>query len=268
MQRAIGLRRRAGVLHAAEDEVGYGDLRVARVRIGHADSPFERLDHLRRLAERTFPVVFAAREARNKRPGRRCAPPSPARPRRTVRRPSSSDTYCAASSWCSERRFVALVSALHAARRCRARTSPSDDDRRRRALLLGRIIEAREPIPRVLVLALRPEVGYFFGMLRRGLDKKQPGSGFDGAIGDGYCSALAWSNRHRQLDLELTVTCRNLEAGSTRRISRSTASSVKRETGSSSARTVSVHTPSSDSFSKSGVTCRSICSTATILSGP
>ena len=47
----------------------------------------------------------------------------------------------------------------------------------------------------------------FSGCSRRGLDKKQPGSGFHGAIGDGYCRALAWCNRHRQLDLELAVAC-------------------------------------------------------------
>ena len=44
-------------------------------------------------------------------------------------------------------------------------------------------------------------------MLRRGLDEKQPGSGFYGAIGDGYFGAPARRNRRRQLDLELIVAC-------------------------------------------------------------
>ena len=100
---------------------------------------------------------------------------------------------------------IALVSALDELAVPEREHPLGHDDRRRRTLLLGRIVEAREPIPRVLVLALRPEMGDFFGMLRRRLDKKQAGPGFYGAIGDGYCGALARCNRNRQLDLELTV---------------------------------------------------------------
>ncbi len=46
VQRAVGLRRRARVLHPAEDEIGDRDLRVARVRVRHADRRLERVDHL------------------------------------------------------------------------------------------------------------------------------------------------------------------------------------------------------------------------------
>src|SRR5579884_360930 len=47
-------------------------------------------------------------------------------------------------------------------------------DRRRGALLLVRIVQARKPEPRVFVLALRPCVAYATGIVLARLDEKQP----------------------------------------------------------------------------------------------
>ena len=59
VKRSIGLRRRCGIFHAAEDKIRNRDLRIARVRIRHADPLFESFDHSRRVAEGPLAVVFA-----------------------------------------------------------------------------------------------------------------------------------------------------------------------------------------------------------------
>ena len=63
VQGAVGLRRRRRILHAAENEIADGDLRVARVRIRRAGAFLERLDHSRR-------VLPKARSPSASRPGR------------------------------------------------------------------------------------------------------------------------------------------------------------------------------------------------------
>jgi hypothetical protein len=59
VERPVGLRRRRGVLHAAEDEVGYRNLRIARVRIRRTGASFEELEHSRRGAKSTLAVLLA-----------------------------------------------------------------------------------------------------------------------------------------------------------------------------------------------------------------
>jgi hypothetical protein len=59
-QDGVGQGRRAGVLHAAEDEVGGEDLGVARIRIGDAELPREQLEHLRGPAQGALGLGLAA----------------------------------------------------------------------------------------------------------------------------------------------------------------------------------------------------------------
>ena len=58
-QHQVGQRRRGGVLHAAEDELGDRDLAVARVGVRHADALGEEVDHLGRAPEAAAGVVLA-----------------------------------------------------------------------------------------------------------------------------------------------------------------------------------------------------------------
>ena len=59
VQRAFGLRRRRRIFHPAENEIADRDLRILGVRVRHADHALEKLDHLRRVAERAARVVLA-----------------------------------------------------------------------------------------------------------------------------------------------------------------------------------------------------------------
>ena len=59
-QHQIGQRRRGGVLHAAEDELGDGDLTVAGVGVGDADALREEVDHLGRAPEAAARVGLAS----------------------------------------------------------------------------------------------------------------------------------------------------------------------------------------------------------------
>ena len=74
-QDQLGQRRRGGVLHAAEDELGDGDLAVARVGVGDADALREEVDHLGRAPEAAARVGLASRrnEVEDVDAGARCA---------------------------------------------------------------------------------------------------------------------------------------------------------------------------------------------------
>ncbi len=62
-ERQIGQRGGAGVLHPAEDELGHGDLAVARVRVGQADLLGEVVDHGAGAGEAAARVGLASRRA-------------------------------------------------------------------------------------------------------------------------------------------------------------------------------------------------------------
>ncbi len=157
-EHAIGQRGRAGVLHAAEDEIGDEDLRVARIRIGDSELGREQLEHLGRARERAFALRFLAALAVVDH--RHVAPPG-------LELGEIADR---------ERDEIAAVRhvepPVHGALRAGGRIGDERTVRQRehrsghgrddlaRRFLVWRI-EAREPVARVLVLALGPGLGRF-----------------------------------------------------------------------------------------------------------
>ena len=207
----VGLRGRCRVLHPAEDEVGDGDLRVARVRIRRSDAPLEELQHLGRRSERTLAVALAARKNvvvdRDFVAARLAARDLDERSRdhrheiRAVRHVLTIAEGSAAV-------FVATIDQLAVAEREHAL---GHHDRRRRRLLLVRVIEAGKPVTRVLVLALRPGMRDLLGVVRPRLDEEQPVARPHDAVSHGKRRCRSRGDRRLEFDLELPLPRRKLQ---------------------------------------------------------
>ncbi len=164
-ERRVGERCRADVLHAAEDEVGDERLRVTGVRVGDARHLAEEREHLRRAAERALQVVLAS--ARPVVLHRDAVP---------LVLDLGEVSHDLAQQVGDVRDGLVPVIGLRAAPGvCRhaLQLTVADADHRFRhrdddlaGLLVVRVVDAGVPVPRVLVLALRPRLQRLIGVIR------------------------------------------------------------------------------------------------------
>ena len=213
VERAVRLRRRARILHAAEDEVGDGDLRVARVRIRNADLLLESFDHLRRVGEGAFAVALVTRQnvvVDGNAVAAGVALLHLDERSRDHRHEVGAVRYVLAIP---EDRVPVLVPPFHQLAVAQRKHPFGNDDRRRRALLLVRVVQAWEPVPRVLILALRPDVRDLFRVFCGRFDEEQAVAGLRRTIGHRKACAFARGNRLLEDDFELTVACAETRRG-------------------------------------------------------
>ncbi len=169
-QHRIGERRRARVLHAAENEIGDEHLRVPRIRIRDAELLREQLEHLRRAGERAFRGVLAA--ALDVEHHRRIAPLG--LDRREVADHERHEIAAVRDVELPVQRALGagrLVGDQRTVRQREHRRRHGDLDLARR--LLVRRVEAREPVARVFVLALRPHLHRLLRIAVIGSDEVQ-----------------------------------------------------------------------------------------------
>ncbi len=157
VQRAFGLRRRRRIFHPAENKIADCDLRILGVRVGHADHALEKLDHLRRVAERAARIVLA--------PGRNVVGD------RRIARTISDQRELTGRQRDQISRMRYLMTPMKGAGLVRGVGRGSNqgavgdrgeffrhcrDDLARRPAV--RVVVARKPVARILVLTLRPRL--------------------------------------------------------------------------------------------------------------
>ena len=192
-EHAIGLRRRRGVLHPTEGEVGDGDLGVSRVGVRDADHAVEEIEHRGGLAEGALAVGFATRqrvvEHRDAVVRLDDLAERPRDHRHQIRR--MRDALLVA-----EHGFAVALDALDELAVGQREDPARDPHGGGGRLLLGWMVETREPRARVGVLALRPDV---LGLV---LDEVHAASRMFELVVDSERERLTGGERCAERDLE------------------------------------------------------------------
>ncbi len=195
----VGQRRRGGVLHAAEDEVGDDDLGVLLVRITHADLLVEEADHRWGAPEGAAGVVLAAGL-------------DVVRHAQAVGRVGHLGEFAGHQRHeighvrhglppVVRARAIGVLAPLHEAavgEREPARGHGREHLGRR---LLVREVEAGEPVARVLVLALRPDLARAVRVALVRQDEVEPAPRV-AAVLHSHGHGLARPQRPAELDVE------------------------------------------------------------------
>ena len=170
-------RRRGRVLHPTEDEVGHDDLRVPAPRVRHAGDLAEVRDHLRRSLERAAPVVLAAAGDQVRDGDVAGVDPDRVGQLRELSGDERHEVARVRLGHPVVEDDVAFDRASLDENAVRERVPPpwhARDDLRRH-LRVGAVV-ARDPVARVLFLALRPHLARAIGVVLVGLEEVEAAS--------------------------------------------------------------------------------------------
>ena len=168
----LGHRRRARVLHPAEDEIADDDLAVLRPGVGHPGDLLEHANHFRRVLKRQLAARHILRLDEVVHVQSVVARLNPAelarRERHDVRRVGPVLVPVEGL------RAVPVLLLLEQPPVREREPCPRDCREHLRRLLLARMVEARDPVARIFVLALRPHLHRLVGVRLVRRDEVQP----------------------------------------------------------------------------------------------